>query len=116
MLVARDKVDGFTESNGTVVPKQVSDLGQFRLGVDGTYLLGSFEPFMSITYEIDFNREDLRLATGTQPANDDDGAVVGAGIRWFSDSGVTATAQWDTVAGREDFDSNTYSLQIRADW
>ena len=116
MLVARDKVDGFTESDGTVVPRQVSDLGQFRLGVDGSYLLGSFEPFMSFTYEFDFNREDLRLAAGTQPANDDEGAVVGAGIRWFSDSGVTATAQWDTVAGREDFDSNTYSLQIRADW
>ena len=116
LLVARDTVDGFTESNGTVVPEQVSDLGQFRLGVDGVYTLGAFEPFMSFTYEFDYDREDIRLAAGTQPANDDDGAMVGAGIRWYSDSGVTATAQWDTVAGREDFVSNTYSLQIRADW
>ena len=114
--MARDKVDGFTESNGTVVPEQVLDLGQIRLGFDGVYQLGSFEPFMSITYELDYSREDLRVAVGTQPSDDDDGAVVGAGIRWYSDNGVTATAQWDTVAGREDFESNTYSLQIRADW
>jgi len=115
-LIARDELDGFTESDGTVVPDRSSQLGRWSIGANAAYAWDAFEPFVNAIYEVDYESEKLRTAVGPQPANDVNDVVLGAGLRWFSRNGVTASFEWNSVLDRTDFDSDTYTFQIRADF
>lgn len=115
-LVARDELDGFTESDGTVVAESTSDLGRLTVGGDLSWFWESFEPYLSALYEYDYERQTVVTATAPQPANDDDDFVFGLGIRWYSEEGVTAGFEYNSVFGRSDFSSDSYSFQLRADF
>lgn len=118
LLWARDDNDGFTESDGTVVGDRKFTLGQARIGAEVAYtwnaMWGSLEPFLNATYQHDFQREDLVVATGRQPANDNDDVDLGAGLRVFGRERLSGTFEYHTVLGREDFDSDSFSLLLRA--
>ncbi len=109
LLFATTDVDGFTESDATVIGERSTDLGRFTVGGDASYSWGAFEPFLSIAYENDFTREDI-VTTGVQPANDADDAVFGLGVNWYSNGGATASFRYETILGREDFNANSYNV------
>lgn len=115
LLVARDDQDGFTESDGTVVAARSAELGRLTLGGDASYLWGSFEPFASALYERDFERDKITVA-GTPHPNDNDDVLLGAGLRWYSELGFTSSFEYNTVLGREDFESDSYSFLLRWDF
>jgi outer membrane autotransporter protein len=117
LLYAKESQDGFTESNGTISSARTFQIGQFRAGGDVSYSWDSFEPFANLTYEYDYSRDDIIVAAGIpQPANDNDDFLVGAGLRWFGESGVSASFEWNSVLGREDFSDDTFSLLLRGDF
>ncbi len=116
VLAAWDETEGFTESDGTSVSDLRAELGQVRVGVDAAYLWGSFEPFVSATYELDYDREDILVASGAPHPNDDDGVLVSAGLRWYSSQAISASFEYNTMLGREDVDSDTYSFRLRAEF
>lgn len=117
LLYANEEQDVFVESDGTVNPDRSFELGQLRVGGDVAYSWGSFEPFVSAVYEFDYSRDDIVVAAGIpQPANDDDDVLVGAGLRWYGDSGIGASFEWSSVLGREDFDDNTFNFFVRAEF
>ncbi len=117
LLYAKEEQDAFLESDGTANRARSFELGQLRIGGDAAYAWDAFEPFVSAVYELDYSRNDIVVGPGiAQPANDDDDFLVGAGLRWFGDSGLSASFEWNSVLGREDFDDNTYTFLIRADF
>ena len=116
LLIAREDIDGFTESNGTLIADRRSSLGQFSLGGDVGYSLGSFEPFASATYQYNYDMEELVTATAPQPANDRDDVRLGLGLRYFGTEAFSGTVEWNKILGREDFDSDTFSLIIRGNF
>lgn len=67
ILVSRENTEGFTESDGTVNADRRSDFGQISIGGRAAYQWGAFEPFASVTYNYEFNRQDVTVATGPQP-------------------------------------------------
>ena len=116
VIIARDDHEGFTESDGTVVADRQFDLGQFRIGGDVAYSWGSFEPFVSALYEYDYNHEDLVVVGPLQAPNDSDDVALGLGLRWYGDNNLTASLEYNTIIGREDFDSDSIQFFLRADF
>ena len=117
LAVARDEMDAFTESDGTLVLARTTQLGRLSVGGDAAYSWGSFQPWAGLTYNHDFEQNEVATAPGTtQPANDDDSVTLDLGVRWYSESGITGSLQYSKELGREDFDSDTFSVQIRADF
>jgi hypothetical protein len=113
LLWMREYVDGFTESNGSVVEDRRFELAQWRFGGDASYAWGDFEPFATLTYERDFSRANL-LGSGVRvPGDDRDGVVVGAGIRYFSPAGITGSFEWNTVEGREQYSEDSFNFLLR---
>jgi hypothetical protein len=112
LLWMREYVDGFTESNGNVVGDNAVELAQWRFGGDAAYTWGNFEPYTNVTYERDFSREPLD-AGGRVPGDDVDGFVVGAGIRYYTDSGFTGSFEWNGVLGRDAYSENSYNVFLR---
>jgi hypothetical protein len=116
LLYAKESQDGFVESNGSVRPDRTFRFGQLRVGGDVSYGWGSFEPFVSAVYEYDYARDDIIVTAGIpQPANDNDDVLVGAGLRWFGESGLSASFEWNSVLGRENFSDDTISFLLRGD-
>ena len=116
ILVAREDTDGFTESDGTVIADRKTDFGQINVGGRAAYQWGSFEPFASVTYNYEYNREDVTVAVGPQPENDSSNVDLGLGLRWYSDSGITASFEWSGNFARENYDSDTYMFTLRGDF
>lgn len=120
ILVARDSYDSFTESDGTTVGSREVDLSQIRIGGDISYLFetgyGLWEPYANVTYENDYEAQTLIVAGAVQPDNDTDDFLIGLGLRFYSQDNITASFDYNTVVGREDFDNDSFSLMIRAEF
>jgi outer membrane autotransporter protein len=116
LLVARDEVDGFTESDGTIVPDDRVELGQVSIGGDVSYAIGWFAPYASLVYENQFEDEELVTATAPQPANDNDNFRLGLGFRAFLGERWSGMFEWNTVLSREDFEEDTFMLQVRGEF
>ena len=114
MILARDDVDGFTESNGTVVADNRVQFGRLRVGGNVAYSFRYLEPFLSLAYEYDYEHEDTVLPAGPQPANDKDQLRLGMGVRLFANDVWSGAFEYDTTFGREDFDSHSFGLSIQA--
>ena len=112
LLFAREEVDGFAESNGRVVPAAEVSLGQVNIGGDVAYSWDSFEPFASAIFTHDFNQEEL----GGGHPNDANELQLGIGVRYYSDTGMTGSVEYRKSLLREDFDSDTLTFTIRADF
>ncbi len=109
-LWARDKVDGYTE-NGTgaqTVASSSFHLGQGRLRAEAAYSFGMFEPYASAMYQRDFSRTRVAFTP-----NDKNGFEYGLGVRYFGDDGISATAEWTTIRGRQSLTSDMWNLSVR---
>ncbi len=116
LLYAKDDIDGFTESDTTVVADREVELGRLSVGGNVAYTWGSFEPFASATYQYDYALEEITVAGAAQPENDPSDFLLGFGIRWYGASDITASFEYNTVLDRDDFDSDTFSFYLRADF
>ena len=115
-LVARDKIDGFTESSGgtavAVVANDKVSFAQLNVGAEAAYLLDRFEPYARLDYEYDYSRE--QVVTTPAAENDADQFRLGAGVRLFADDTWSGSLAWNRTLGRSDFSDDTFSLQLDA--
>ena len=112
LLVARDEVDGYTESDGTVVGENEVDLGQLRIGADAAYSWGSFEPFASAIFSHDYERQKI----GGGHPNDSNEVQLGFGLRYFSEHGFTGSVEYRTSLAREDYDEDSLTFTVRGEF
>ncbi len=114
---AKDQLDAFTESDGTANLKNSSSLGQWRIGIEGAYPMGAFEPYASATLENDFRQTKISYAAGVAvPKHDPTDVLLGFGLRYFADDGLSGSIGYSTVVGRENYDEDTLQLMIRAEF
>lgn len=113
LLWAREYQDAYVESNGNAVGEQMVTLGQWRIGIDAAYMIGDFEPYATASYEHDYSRTEINVAGA---ANDRNGALLGLGLRWFGMDGFTASFDWTTMQGREDYGEHTFYFLLRGDF
>ncbi len=115
-LYARNEEDSFVESDGTLISDNTTRLGQWNIGGDVTYRLGNFEPYVRGSYEYDFKQTNIGLIGGTQPSFDDDNYLVGAGIRYFGDNGLSGNIEWYKRLDRDDFEEDSINFTIRGEF
>jgi len=114
LLYATETQDAFTESDTTFNPERDLDLGQLRIGAQIAYRMGKVQPYVTGTFEYDFNREKTVVAAGqAQPANDRSGFEVGGGVRFALSDRVSGGIEGSTHVGRDDFSSTTVSGNVR---
>ena len=112
IVVARDETDTVELSIGGTAPGTRSEFGRLSFGGEAAYIMDSFEPFVSAAYEHDFERES---PVAGHP-NDKNAFRVGGGLRYFGDSGVSGSVEYNTVVGRNKADEDTLSLLIRGEF
>lgn len=116
LLYARNVQESFTESNGARISQFSSELGQWGIGGDVGYSLDKFEPFVKLNYEYDFQMTEFSSSVGSQPSNDSDNFLFGAGLRYFGTNGLTGNLEWNKRLGRDDFDEDTLTATLRMDF
>jgi outer membrane autotransporter protein len=114
-LRSHANTDGFTESNGTVVPNTNSNLGTVRVGGRVSYqLLPAVTPFVSGLFEWDHDRTGIVVGAGQAvPPDDRTDFVVGGGLSFAFSDRVSGGIEATTVLGRANFNSTTVSGNIR---
>ena len=114
LLYATETSDRFTELNAAGAPvrtvaRRKVRLGRASIGGDVAYEWNGFEPYAGALYQIDYTRFDFRQA------RDNDEVLVNAGVRWRREN-VIASFQWSSVLDRDDFESDSYTFTLRADF
>ncbi len=116
-LWAKDQHDAFTESNGTANARSSFKLGQAKVGAEVARAWGAFEPYASATLEYDFTRSALPFAAGVaRPKYDPTDVLIGLGVRYFADNGLSGSIGYSRVFGRENYDESALQLLIRAEF
>ncbi len=116
-LYAKDELQSFTESNGLLNPRSTVKLGQGRIGGELAYSLGEWEPYASVALVRDFVTTETKVGAGVPvPSDDRDEMQFGLGLRMFSKQGISGTAGWITTRGRDNVDSDVYSVTLRMDF
>jgi hypothetical protein len=128
-LRTEEEQDGYTEVGsvasglaGTLrsVAERDIELSQVVVGGDIGYTFGAFEPYAMVSYRNDLDRDDgeraggLPAAFSTVQPDDDDEVELNFGVRYYTPWGLTSTLEYARVEGREDFDSDTVMLTVRA--
>ena len=124
-----EEQDGYTETGSAAsaaantlrtVSKRDIDLSQLVAGGDIGYALGAFEPYVMVAYHNDLSRDDGESAGGlpaaftSVQADDDDEVQLNFGVRYYTPWGLTTTLEYSRVEGRQDFDSDSVMLTVRA--
>ena len=115
-LYATSVIDGYTESNGTIVSEARSKVGSASIAGDVAYGYKEFEPFLSLSYQYDFSLKNISTATDPQPSNDNDDILLSMGVRYFEKSGITGNLEYSKRFLREDFNEDRISLTVRVDY
>jgi len=118
-MFAKGTDEKFTESGGgttITIAERMSEISQLSLGGEAAYAFDEFEPFVSATYNYDMTKTETEFLTGKQPSSDDDDFLLGFGFRYFGESGLSVSAQYDTRVGRSDYDEDTFSINARWDF
>ena len=121
IIYAEDDIDAIVEISRSTdafnSKSQSVEFGQFQIGAEVAYAAASLEPYASLFYEYDFEYEDLLLNSGLgRAANDDDDIRISVGARYFGEQGFSAILEWNVIADRQEYDSNTISLTGRLDF
>ena len=120
-LRSSSHTDGFTESNGNVVPSGNTELGQVRVGGRVSYSLPALQPnlpritpFVSGLFEWDHDRTKISVAQGQAvPPDDRTDFVVGGGLNFAFSDRISGGIEATTVLGRANFNATTVSGNIR---
>ncbi len=80
------------------------------------YSYKSFEPFVNLAYQYDFELTELSVTTGPQPSNDRDDVLMRVGVRYFDNNGISGNLEYSKRFDRDDFDEDRISFTVRADF
>ncbi len=113
---ASSSIDGFTESNGTVVSESRTKVTTASIAGDVAYSFDNYEPFLNLSYQRDISFRKISVTTGPQPTNDNDDILLTTGIRYFNKNGISGNVEYSKRFDRDNFDEDRISLTVRADF
>ena len=119
-MAARESVNGFRESDGTVTADRDVHFSQWSIGGDVGYSVGSWEPYVTASYQYDFAKDEYSAVNDggvTEVVNDDnDDMLMGFGVRYFNDKGISANIEFTTRVAREHVEEHNFSGTLRYDF
>ncbi len=116
MLFASSVINSYIESNGSIVEESRNKVGTVSVGGNVAYSFNEWEPFLTLSYQYDYQLQEIVAATGPQPSNDKDDILLTTGIRYFEKSGITGNLEYSKRFTRQNFNEDRISLTIRADF
>ena len=111
---AKRKHDAYTESNGAAIAGASQTVEQGNLLAEAAYGRGASELYFGALYERTRDPVAVQFATGAQPANDPDGALLSAGWRHFG-KGLTANFVFTRRVSQEQINEYGFSMMLRVD-
>ena len=114
-IAARQKQEGYVESDSTVVGSSNQTRRQWNLTAEAAYSLGESEPFVGVIYERTRTPQKVQFTTGEQPPDDPDSYLVNVGWRYFV-KGLAANFMFSSRMGQEQVTEYGLSMAIRADF
>lgn len=119
-LWARSDQNAFVEFdpvNGNLNVAEVRNrLKQVRVVGNLSYTLDNFEPYLNLNYNYDYSATEIVIIGGAQPSNDRDDVIMTTGFRFFHKDYLTGNLEYSKRFGRDDFDEDTVSASIRAEF
>jgi len=110
--------DAYTENGvaGFAVPESKQTSKQWNLLGEVAYGRGNSETFLGARYEDirNYQKVELTLGLGEQPANDPTSVLLTAGWRYFG-RGLTASFVFSGRVGQEQVKQHGFSMVLRAD-
>ena len=111
-ILAQEKADPFTESDGTPVGKENVDLGLLQVGGRASYLFEKFEPFVSLSIEVETLSTDTKVAGGAKPRDDIASGVLRAGVDFYPTDFISGGLELSHNIERENLDESTLSANL----
>lgn len=102
LLLARDRLGSFTQSDATAVAGRTSNLSQLRLSALATYAMEHVAPYAGIVYSTDLHHETQAAVGGDKPANDRNGIILQAGLNFYSSGPLSGGIMLQTEQGRRE--------------
>jgi len=110
---AKELQDSYTETDGTRTGSRDIEIAQVTAGANVAYMINNyFQPYGRISYFRNITSDD---SSDSFSSNDNDDSVVTAGIRFYSDVGVTGNFEWMKRIGQSDLNEDVYSFNIYVD-
>ena len=110
---AKEEQDSYTETDGTKKGSRDIEIAQVTAGVNVSYMINNyFQPYGRISYFRNITSDD---SSNSFSSSDNDDSVVGAGVRFYSDAGVTGSLEWMKRVGQASLNEDVYSFNIYVD-
>jgi hypothetical protein len=100
-LSTKNERDGYTESDGTVLEREVLEFKQTHIGADIAYGIRS-QPYLGVTLMKDSSSDRLVFPSGEQPSNDEDSLQLAAGWRYYGEN-TSVTLEWNRREGKDQY-------------
>ena len=117
---AFEKIDAFTESNGTDIAGKSNPLSQVQLALRGGYSLFDiadgwvFHPYAGLRYLFELNSNTVDVGAGqTAHPNDRNEGQFALGVDVFSGSRLSGNFEFTRSFARRDFNSTVLSVNLR---
>ncbi|MCH2037800.1 MAG: autotransporter outer membrane beta-barrel domain-containing protein, partial [Rickettsiales bacterium] len=102
-LYSYEEVDGFAESNGTIIDSQDHTLSHLRIGTRVAYpVTPSFKPYVGLRYEYDLISADVDTFLSSE---DEDGVTLITGFNFTPRETISTGLRTQYEFGRSDQDS-----------
>ena len=106
--ISKESQDAFEESNGTQINENDVDLSTIGVGVETSYLINVFEPYVSLGYNYD---TDYDAIPGYDYDRDAFETTLGSRIYWTDN--LSGELSWNKVIGRDDQSEDSFIFNIR---
>lgn len=115
-VYANSIIKGYTESNGATVATSRTKVSSVSIAGEAAYSIDEWEPFLNISYQYDYQSQEVVAASDPQPTNDKDDILLSTGVRYFESSGITGNLEYSKRIGRDNFNEDRISLTVRIDY
>jgi hypothetical protein len=113
-LGTRREQEAYVESNGNAVASARQTSKQWNLLGEAAYGRGNSETFVGLMYENTRDPQKVQFATGEQPANDPDSALLTAGWRYVG-KGLTGSFVFSSRQAQKQVTEYGFSMMLRVD-
>jgi outer membrane autotransporter protein len=113
-MYTEEDADGFTETDGTRIRQNDTDLGEIRFGGQASYFINDFELFFAASYHYDTTMDRTRVGANMErPSNDKDEFETTFGVNVLANDTFQFGAEVSTIFGRDDVENTSVLMNLR---
>ena len=106
--ISKESQDAFTENSGTNIEENDTNLNTIDIGIETSYIIGIFEPYLGLSYAYDTEYNSI---PGYDYDRDSFSTSLGSRIQWTD--ALSGDFVWSKVIGRDDQAEDSIMFNIR---